>query len=96
MSLIENIKSFFEMLHSEVFKVNNQMKEIEKRLNWRINKLKRSFKHTFLYLMFVLLTVGFLSAGLIIFLNRFFPLDVILLVFGGMFAVCAVIFNILE
>jgi len=47
MSLIENIKSFFEMLHSEVFKVNNQMKEIEKRLNWRINKLKRSFKHTF-------------------------------------------------
>jgi len=46
--------------------------------------------------MFVLLTVGFLSAGLIIFLNRFFPLDVILLVFGGMFAVCAVIFNILE
>lgn len=96
MSLMDTIKSFFEMLHSEVFKVNNQMKEIEKRLNWRINKLKRSFKHTFLYLLFVLLTVGFLSAGLVIFLNRFFPLDVILLVFGAMFAVCALIFNVLE
>lgn len=95
MSIINIIKDFFEGLNSQISSVEKNVNRVsynvEKQIKKHTRKIKREITSLFLFLMFITFTVVFLLLGIIVILNKFLDLEIILLIFGGFFAVLSIL-----
>ena len=93
MSLAKTIKDV-AVLAAQATTISKKIKDItnviEKRVERQINKAKKDIAKTMLFIVFLSMTIVFLSAGLIVLLSKFFPLEIILLIFGVVFAIVTV------
>jgi len=88
MNLGTFVKGFQSALKGTDFGFN----KVTKKIDIYVSKLKRKILFSSLQIVFVVLSLVFFAAGLILFFTRFFALDIVLIVAGFVFLYIALLF----
>lgn len=86
MNIFQNISSFIEGITNSLFNVEEHVKGIteglEKKVRMRWRRIKREIMRTFLHMLMIALSIILFAAGIVVFLNRYLPLDAVLIGLG--------------
>ena len=97
MTLGKTIKDI-AVLAAKTSAVSTSIKEIsrtiEKRVERQVKIAKKEITDSIMFLSFVILAVVFISGGIIGILANFMPIEFVLLIFGFIFAIIALIFKL--
>lgn len=98
MGISNEIKRFLENLNYQLSgvdkKVNSITKNVERRIYHQIQKVKKEVISLVLLIIFLSFTLVFFAVGMVVFFNRFFDLDIVLLGFGVLFALIALLIKV--
>jgi len=93
-------KGFWENILLKIFSAENHIDKISKKIEFKIDRIIRKTKRkifaTVFSLLFLALSIISLSVGGIIFLNRFIPADILLILAGVLFLVIALFIMLLN
>ena len=79
MSVMDSFTEGFKMFFG---KTENLFKTIERRVDFHIAAFQKKLMKTLFSLFFLLIGLTFIIVGIVLFLNRYFSMDVIILVAG--------------
>jgi hypothetical protein len=82
MKIGDKMKGFLDGVNAGMGKADKMVDKIMNKIEFRINKVKKKMLSGLLQIGFVLVGMLLLILGLILFLTRFFNLDLILIVAG--------------
>lgn len=100
MKILEILKTLTSDVSSQLIQVERQVSSIshnlERKIQRQVNNIKKEIISTFLMLLFVLFSLVFLLSGTVVLLNKFFPLELVLLIFGFIFVLLTVLIKIIK
>ena len=75
---------------------NKTLMDVEKTIEYKIDKLRRKFFRTIITLFFILLSLSFLITGIVLFFTRFFPKDLVFVGAGVILLYIALMFKLVK
>ncbi len=69
---------------------------LDRRIDHSVDRVKKRFLKTILYMLFLGFSITFTTVGVILFFSRFFSLDIVLICAGALFLYIALMFHIIR